>query len=268
MSVASFQQALCDLIASPRLCRALRAAPEEVLANYELSARERARLCEVVWQRGMSTNCSLYRANRVTPLYMLLTYTCRSLGDQLRSLLDEFWDAKIYRDGQFSSEVEQFAAFLRKRIAAGIVSNPFTAELLEFELKLNALKFAPRKQLLREVEALPAPGPDTPCRIHPLACLVRFHHDPAALLDAAARDVIASAKIPRQETLLVLSLADGDVNVIQLPDDIRRALDDDGQFLELLTPQLAPALADAGLLVDRRALGQDHALEKAPAPAE
>lgn len=266
MSVASFQQALCDLIASPGLCRALRAGHEEVLANYELSARERARLCDVVWQRGMSTNCSLYRANRVTPLYMILTYTLRSLGDQLRSLLDEFWDAKIYRDGQFSSEVERFAAFLCKRIADGIVSSPFTAELLEFELKLNALKCAPRKQLLREVEALPAPGPDTPCRIHPLARLVRFHHDPAALLDAAAREVIASAKIPRQETLLVLSLAGGGVSVIQLPDDIRSALDDDGQFLESLTPRLAPALADAGLLVDRRA--QDHALGKAPAPAE
>ena len=252
MSVTSFQQALCDLIASPRLCRALRAAPDEVLANYELSARERARLCDVVWQRGMSTNCSLYRANRVTPLYMLLTYTCRSLGDQFRSLLDEFWDAKIYRDGQFSSEVERFAAFLRKRIADGIVSSPFTAELLEFELKLNALRSAPRKQLLREVKTLPAPGPDTPCRIHPLARLVRFHHDPDALLDAAERNVIASANIPRRESLLALSLVDGEVRVIQLPDDIRRALDDDGQFLESLTPQLAPALADAGLLVERR----------------
>jgi hypothetical protein len=263
MSVASFQQALCDLIASPPLCRALRAGDEGVLANYELSARERTRLCDVVRQRGMSTNCSLYRANRVTPLYMILTYTLRSLGDQLRSLLDEFWDAKIYQDGQFSSEVERFAVFLRKRIAEGIVSSPFSAELLEFELELNALKCAPRKQLLREVEALSAPGLDTPCRIHPLARLVRFHHDPAALLDAAARDVIASTTIPRQETLLVLSLAAGSLSVIQLPDDFRRVLDDDGHFLESLTPQLAPALADAGLLVDRRALGHDHALEKA-----
>jgi hypothetical protein len=58
------------------------------------------------------------------------------------------------------------------------------------------------------------------------------------------------------------------VSVIPLPDDIRRAFDDDGQFLESLTPRLAPALADAGLLVDRRALGHDHALEKAPASAE
>lgn len=249
MSMVSFQQALCDLIASPRLCRALRAVPEQVLSNYELSAREQARLCEVVWQRGMSTNCSLHRANRLTPLYLHLTFTCRSLGGQLRALVDEFWDAEIYQDGQFASEVERFAAFLRQRIADGTVSNPFTAELLDFELKLNALKFAPRKQLLRETEPLPAPSPDTPCRIHPLARLVRFHHDPAALLDAAARGVIASAKIPRQETLLVLSLVNGDVSVIQLPDDIRRAFDDDEQFLESLTPRQAPALADAGLLV-------------------
>jgi hypothetical protein len=249
MSMVSFQQALCDLIASPRLCRALRATPEEVLANYELSSRERARLCEVVWQRGMSTNCSLHRANRLTPLYLHLTFTCRSLGVQLRALVDEFWDAKLYQNGQFVSEVERFAAFLRRHLAAGVISNPYTAELLDFELRLNALKFAPRKQMLREIEALPAPDPDTPCRIHPLACLVRFHHDPAALLDAAARGDFISVNIPPQETLLVLSLVSGDVNVAQLSDDVRRAFDDDAQFLEALTPRQAPALADMGLLV-------------------
>jgi hypothetical protein len=249
MSVVSFQRALCDLIASPRLCRALRAAPEEVLAKYELSARERARLREVVWQRGMSTNCSLYRSNRLTPIYMVLTDTCRSLGHQFRALLDEFWDAEIYRDGQFSREVDRFAAFLRKRIADGVVSNPFTAELLAFELALNALRYAPRRQLRREMQGLPAPLPDTPCRLHPLARLVHFRHDPAALLDAAARRAIAAAEIPRQETLIAVSMVNGDVSVIQLPDDIRCELTDDGQLLDPLTPRGAPALADAGLLV-------------------
>jgi hypothetical protein len=260
MSIASFQQALCDLIASPGLCRALRAGDEAVLANYELSARERVRLFDVVRQRGMSTNCSLHRANRVTPLYMVLTFTLRALDDQLRSLLDEFWDAKIYQDGQFSSEVELFAAFLRTRMADGVVSSPFAAELLAFELALNDLKCAPRKRLLREVEALPAPGPETPCRIHPLARLAWFRHDPAVLLDAAARDVMASATIPRQETLLVLSLATGHLSVIQPPEEFRHALDDDGQWLESLTPRLAPVLFDAGLLVDRRAFGHDRAV--------
>lgn len=249
MSVASFQQALCDLIASPHLCRALRAAPEEVLSNYELSARERARLRDVVWQRGMSTSCSLYRANRLTPIYMELTYTCRSLGDQFRPLLDEFWDAEIYRDGQFSREVDRFVAFLRKRLADGIVSNPFTAELLAFELALHTLRFAPRQQLLHEMAGLPAPDLDTPCGLHPLARLVQFHHDPATLLDAAARGVIVGAKISSQETLIAVSVANGDVSVIDLPDDIRCVLGDDGQLPDRLTPRLAPALAGAGLLV-------------------
>ena len=68
MSIAAFQQALCDLIASPRLCRELRAAPDGVLAHYELTERERTRLMQAVRQPGMSTNCTLYRSNRVTPI--------------------------------------------------------------------------------------------------------------------------------------------------------------------------------------------------------
>jgi hypothetical protein len=197
----------------------------------------------------MSTNCSLYRANRLTPIYMVLTYTCRSLGDQLRALVDEFWEGEIYRDGQFPREVDRFAAFLRKRIVDGVVASPFTAELLAFELAANALRFAPRRQLLHELQGMPTPGPDTPCRLHPLARLVRFRHDPTALLDAAERRVITAAKIPPEETLIALSTVNGDVSVIQFPDDIGNVLADDGQLLAPLTPRLAPALADAGLLV-------------------
>jgi hypothetical protein len=249
MSVASFQQALCDLIASPRLCLALRAAPEDVMANYQLSARERARLVEVVWQKGMSTNCSLYRSNRVTPLYTQLNCTCRSLGDQLRPLLDQFWEAKDYQDGQFQSEVERFGTFLRQHIADGVVSNPFTAELVEFELALNALKFAPRKQLLGEIACLPPPDPDTPCRLHPLARIVRFRHDPAVLIAAAARGEMSSSNIPQQETVIVLDVVNGDVSVRQLPVETCHALAGGTQSMEPLTPRLAPALADAGLLV-------------------
>jgi hypothetical protein len=249
MSMTSFQQALCDLIASPRLCHALRAAPDEVLSKYDLSARERARLREAVWQRGMSTSCSLYRANRLTPIYMELNYTCLSLGPQFRALLDEFWDAETYRNAQYPREVERFAAFLGKRIADGVVANPFTAELLEFELALHALRFAPRQRLMHEMAGLPAPEPDMPCRLHPLARLVRFRHDPTALLDAAARGVVAAEKIPPQETLIAVSVANGDVSVIQLPDEICSVLAGDGQLLDPVTPRRAPALADAGLLV-------------------
>jgi len=251
MSVASFQQALCDLIASPRLCLALRANPEAVLVNYELSARERTRLTEVVRQRGMSTNCTLYRSNRVTPIYTLLNYTCRSLGDQFRPLLDQFWDAKDYQDGQFQSEVERFAAFLRQRIADGAVSSPFAAELLEFELALNALEFAPRKGLLLEIASLPPPEPDTPCRLHPLARISRFRHDPAVLLAAAARGVMPALDLPQQDAVIVVSVVDSALDIVQLPAQDCRALAEDAGAIQSLTPRRAPTLANARLLVPR-----------------
>ena len=249
MSIAAFQQALCDLIASPRLCLALRSAPDGVLADYDLSARERVRLMEVVRQRGMSTNCTLYRSNRVTPIYTLLNYTCRSLGDQFKTLLDQYWEMKHFQDNQFHSEVERFGAFLRQRLADGTISSPFTAELLQFELALNALEFSPRKELLRELEKLPPAQPDTPCRLHPLARIVRFRHDAATLLAAAARGVMPAPDLPEQDTLVALSFMNGTASLTQLPDDACRLLADGDQITEPLTPRLAPELAEAGLLV-------------------
>jgi hypothetical protein len=256
MSLPSFQHALCELIASPRLCLALRADPDAALARYELSARERKRLVEVVRQHGMSTNCTLYRSNRITPIYTLLHYTCLSLGAQFGPLVDQFWDAKEYQDGQFQSEVERFGAFLRQRVADGAVSSPFAGELLEFELAMNALEFGPRKELLRELASLQPPESDTPCRLHPLARIVRFRHDPSVLLAAAARGAMPAPDLPKHEALVVLSVVDGDLKVVQLPDGACRAFVDAAtQTVEWLTPRLAPALADAGLLVPSLALG-------------
>jgi hypothetical protein len=248
MSVASFQQALCDLIASPRLCLALRNTPENVLEDYDLTARERTRLMDIVWQRGMSTNCTLYRSNRVTPIYTLLNFTCRSLGDQLGPLLDQFWDAKEYQDGQFYSETERFAAFLRQRIADHVVSSPFAAELLEFELALNELEFRPHKDGQRKVADLPLPESETPCQLHPLARIVHFRHDPATVLEAASSGTMPS-DLPERHASIVLSVVNGAPTVTQLPHDAYRVLVDEAQSGEPLTPRRLPALADLGLLV-------------------
>ncbi len=249
MSIAAFQRALCDLIASPPLCLALRAAPGPVLAGYELTARERKRLTEVVWQRGMSTNCTLYRSNRITPIYTLLNYTCLSLGDQFGPLMDRFWDAREYRDGQFHSEVERFGTFLRRQIANGAVASPFAGELLDFELARNELEFGPRKAVLRELAKLLPPQDDTPCRLHPLARIVRFKHDPAALLTAAAAGTFPP-DLPRQQTSVVLSMLAGGIEIMQLADTACGAFDDlTSPDAAPLTPRRAPELARAGLLV-------------------
>jgi hypothetical protein len=228
---------------------ALRTAPEAILASYELSERERKRLREAVWQRGMSVNCTLYRSNRITPIYTLLNYTCLSLGAQFEPLIYQYWEARQYQDGQFHSEVDRFGAFLRQRIASGAISSPYSGELLEFELAMNALEFGSRKAVLRELACLPPPQPDTPCRLHPLARVVRFVHDPTALLRAAALGDIPP-DVPAKDAFVVLSVLDGDLKVMRLPEGAHCLFD--GLMTPPsghLTPRLAPALANAGLLV-------------------
>jgi len=69
MTMQAFQQAMCDLVASPDLCLMLVQSPEQVLGRYDLSDRDRRRLIAIVQQRGMLVNCSLYRANRLSPIY-------------------------------------------------------------------------------------------------------------------------------------------------------------------------------------------------------
>jgi hypothetical protein len=239
MSLESFQRALCDLIASPRLCHAVRAAPDSALASYELTARERQRLM----------NCTLYRSNRITPIFTLLNYTCLSLGDEFGPLMDQFWDAQEFRDGQFQSEIERFAIFLRRRIADRTIASPFAGELLEFELAIAELEFGPRKEVLRELAGLPPPQAETPCRLHPLARIVRFKHDPTALLGAAATGVFPP-DIATSDALLVLSVRDSELRIFQLSDTTCCNFDDlSPPGVGPLIPRLVPELRDAGLLV-------------------
>lgn len=51
-----------------------------MLARYALSDREERRLLAVARQRGMATNCALYRANRLSPLRSFLPRTCSFLS--------------------------------------------------------------------------------------------------------------------------------------------------------------------------------------------
>jgi hypothetical protein len=249
MSLASFQRALCDLIASPALCLAVRADAEAAFAGYELSARELKRLATVVWQRGMCTNCTLYRSNRITPIYTLLRYTCRALGPQFRALIDEFWTVKNYKDGQFKSEVERFGAFLRERIAAGAVANPYVGEVLAFELARNELEFGPRRSVMRAVARLPPLQSDQPCRLHPLARLVRFRHDPQAIFAALAAGTAPPPDLPEVEAFVVLSVAEGDLKVLRLGEGAPCVDDKESPCPTWPVARVAPELADAGLLL-------------------
>jgi hypothetical protein len=182
MSLRDFQRALCDLIASPRLCLRMRERPEEVLARYELTPREARRLTSVVWQRGMSVNCTLYRVNRVTPVYSMLPLTCFLLGDALLPELETFWAEFTDTDLQYKTEIQRFAAFLHRRIEQGHVDMPCLAEVLEFELAVNELRFTSRRRILEDLDRSSIGDVRRAWRAHPLVRVLSFRHDPTVVL--------------------------------------------------------------------------------------
>ncbi|SKA18280.1 hypothetical protein SAMN04488128_1021402 [Chitinophaga eiseniae] len=167
MSLLSFQQALAALIASPELCVEARQQPDAVFASYDLTDRERKRLESVVFQRGMSVNCTLYRVNRITPIYTLLPYTCLLLGNRLMPLATAFWEACRQSDLQFKREIEGFADYLEQQIIQGRLQVLYLPEILRMETAINALKFLPKQQ-------------DAALKVR----YIPFEHEPGPLLEA------------------------------------------------------------------------------------
>ena len=140
--LVEFQQALADLVASPELCRRVRADGGELDRRYRLSARERGRLLGVVTHRGMGRTCTLYRANRLAPLALNLPHVCRTLAGELPAVLDDYWTAHPSTDVHFLVESERFCAFLAAELARGRPLPAGVAEALDAERPVLALRLA------------------------------------------------------------------------------------------------------------------------------
>jgi hypothetical protein len=181
MTMEAFQRAMCDLIASPDLCIALVESPEEVLGRYDLSERDRKRLMEVVQQPGMLVNCSLYRANRLSPIYNLLPHTCFLLGHALLEEATEFWKDFKETRLQFHEEVKRFGDFLRRRVEMGFLQNRMLVEVLEYELALNEFRYTPRLDVLARLETVASESKRV--QLHPLIRVLLMRHEPRRLLE-------------------------------------------------------------------------------------
>jgi hypothetical protein len=196
---------MCDLVASPDLCALLIQSPEQVLARYDLSVRDRRRLVEVVQQQGMFVNCSLYRTNRISPIYNLMPYTCFVLGDALMDEATEFWKNFDESRLQFDEEVKKFGNFLRRRIELGFQTSPILPDVLEYELASNELRFTSRKDVLAFLERNDVrSGRNMDVRLHPLLRLLLFRHEPRQLLELLNEKRSAPYEIPEGEFWLLL----------------------------------------------------------------
>jgi hypothetical protein len=240
VTLRAFQRAMSDLVASADLCNLLLREPEAVLSRYDLTPRERRRLESAVAQRGMAVNCTLYRANRITPVYTYMPYTCLLLGDELMTVMLAFWERHRDAQPQFRKEIELFGEFLKEWAGA---DGRLLLDAAVFELAVNSLRFTTR----RETDARLAAAGAAP-RLHPLLRVVRLRHDPKPLLRHLSEKSLPPADLPAGEFWLLLDATGGAVEARPLDPDLGRLLAsiDDGTA-DLDTDDLA-ALADAGLI--------------------
>ena len=131
--LAEFQQALCDLTASPRLCIEARKNPSILRERYKLTDREAARLVGVLRHRGMESACIVYRANRLAPLAMNVPDTCKALGQSLRPLVEEFWELNPETNVHFFIETHRFCQFLQTKLEAGYQFSEAAIEAMQRE---------------------------------------------------------------------------------------------------------------------------------------
>jgi hypothetical protein len=134
MSLLGFQRALAALISDPALVRRVIREPAVALATYDLTCQDLARLATMARSRGMSTNCILYRANRLTPLARLLPLTLAAIGSDLRDVLDRYWRIRPETSFQFAGEVASFGHFLKCEIASGSLLDGKLEGVLDLEL--------------------------------------------------------------------------------------------------------------------------------------
>jgi hypothetical protein len=206
MSLAEFQRAFADLIASPALTLRARCEPDDVFGSYDLDAREHRRLRAMVRDEGMSVNCTLFRVNRFTPLYSVLPLTCHWIGTRLGPELDAFWDASRDATLQYGPEAERFGAWLDARIAARVVEGGPVEDALAFELAAFHVRTAPT-------------AGDPASEVHPRKRLVAFRHPVDLVLNPPA-DPHAVASLAEPEWLL-LDATSGELEVRRVHDGER-----------------------------------------------
>lgn len=250
MTLEAFQRAMSDLVASADLCNRLISEPEAVLARYDLTPRERRRLESAVAQRGMAVNCTLYRANRITPVYTYMPYTCFLLGDGLMPLMLAFWERHRDAQMQYRKEIEVFGEFLKRRIEAGAEEvsaegdgGGLVRDAAEFELAVNSLRFTTRRETAARLEG----GADAP-RLHPLLRVVCLRHDPEPLLKLLAEKAAPPYDLPAGEFWLLVDATGEGIEARPLDTDLGRLLASVEDGTAALDEDELAALADAGLI--------------------
>ena len=183
MSVATYQDVFCRMVASAAYRDHVLVEPDDALAGLDLSDRERRRLLAIAAQPGMRVNTAIHRANRLTPLDQTLPFTCLLLGDELGPLVDRYWLENTTENLQLPAECERFGRFLEDRLGDGEISSPYVAEVLAFERACTELRFL----VAADEHHRPDGAPDRRGGLPPRVRVVCFRHDPVRLLETLSK---------------------------------------------------------------------------------
>jgi hypothetical protein len=191
VSSHDFQIAITKLIASPQLCMKTLINEEAFFSDFDLTDKEKRRLHSVLRQKGISACCSLYRMNRVTPVYTQLSNTSTLLGDDLIPIIEEFWQYLSATSLQFKEEVLEFGNFLMNKIELGLVKIPYLKEVLQLELAMNELSYLPQGEFR----------------------VLRFEHDIFKILQCLAAGTLSTEKIGNSEILYKMYLKNQEIQM-------------------------------------------------------
>lgn len=166
----------------------------------------------------------MYRSNRITPIYTLLNFTCFLLGADFEKEVDEYWRRSQLPDLQFKEEIERFGRYLKGRITAGAITNPFVEEVLNFELAMNELQFVPRQKILCQIQRALARGEAGAFRVNPLIRVLLFRHEPFEVVDLLRQGRAPSDELPRGEFFVVLSAVAEQIDMKRLDANLASVL--------------------------------------------
>ncbi len=229
--------------------------PEQSLAAFDLSARERRRLETLAKDPRLRTGTMLHRANRLSMLSNTLPRTCRVLGPRgLKEMVQAYWSEHPPETQIYLREALSFADFLVARLRDGSLVNGFVKEVLETEVAMLHLGRAGGAwQPPAEPPSTAAPDACV-LRLHPLCRVVRYRHDPDAVLQALDAKQAPDGLPEGEHWLLLTASGVGRVAMKSIPAGQGRALaacDGESSVEDLCTRTGLPA----GLFEEMRAAG-------------
>jgi hypothetical protein len=115
VSLDSFYRAVAAMVSDPEVVHRVRHGDDRCLAGFGLSPLEHERVEKMARQGAMEVLCSLYRANRLTPLVRTVPTVVDALGDRLGETVTEFWTSTPRVDMQWRTEAVAFCDFVERK---------------------------------------------------------------------------------------------------------------------------------------------------------